>query len=280
MRNQKIVTLCFFIMTLVTGALFSTPVLSVAAAPDVDVRIQKLEQRIEQLQKQVQQPRQIDWKMVEKRLEQLERKQPASLGGETGNMVTFRGGFAGATSDRSNETFADTFGLTGTNSGDTGYYIGAALDLVLSKNVWGMMPNTWVMGEIGVEYKRFNSNTVTVAVPTTCNAATAPTPACPGLRGKIQITMLTVNIAPKIKFMEGSRFRPWIIPAGLDFQVISPPSNDTTYLDVGVQFGAGVDYRVWEAFHAGIDGRFHLTAGHTDTTNNFGTIGPYAGIAF
>ena len=92
--------------------------------------------------------------------------------------------------------------------------------------------------------------------------------------------MLTVDISPKIKFMAGSDFRPWIIPVGLDFHVISPPSNDSTYLDIGVQFGAGAEYRVWKAFHVGIDGRFHLAAGNTGTTNNFGTIGPYAGIAF
>jgi hypothetical protein len=264
---------------IVGGALLIIPGLGLAAESGVDDRIQKLEQRIEQMQKQVQQPRQIDWEQVEKRIEKLERQQPASQGGETGNMVTFRGGFAGATSDRSGETFTDTFGFTGTNNGQTGHYVGAALDLVLTKNVWGMMSDTWVMGEIGVEFKRFDSRTVTVAVPTTCNLASSGA-ACPGQRGKVQITMLTVSIAPKIKFMEGSRFRPWIIPAGLDFQVISPPSNDTTYLDIGVQFGAGADYRVWEAVHVGVDARFHLTAGNTDTTNNFGTIGPYVGLAF
>ena len=29
-----------------------------------------------------------------------------------------------------------------------------------------------------------------------------------------------------------------MIPIGLDFHVISPPSNQTQYLDIGVQFGA------------------------------------------
>jgi hypothetical protein len=92
--------------------------------------------------------------------------------------------------------------------------------------------------------------------------------------------MLTVNVAPKIMFMEGSRFRPWIIPAGLDFHVISPPSNDTTVLDIGVQFAVGAQVRVWKALHLGVDGRFHLATGQTDTTNNFGTAGAYLGIAF
>ena len=97
---------------------------------------------------------------------------------------------------------------------------------------------------------------------------------------KVELTMLTVSVSPKLMFMEGSRFRPWIIPAGLDFHVISPPSNDTTVLDVGVQFAAGAQYRVWKAVHLGVDGRFHLAAGETDTTNNFGTVGAYLGIGF
>jgi len=127
MKKQRIAILRFFIMTLVIGALCSMPAFSVAATSNVDGRINKLEQRIEQLQKRVQQPREIDWKTIEKRLEQLERKQPVAQGGETGNMVTFRGGFVGASSDRANEVFTDVFGFTGNNAGDNGFYVGGAL---------------------------------------------------------------------------------------------------------------------------------------------------------
>lgn len=199
---------------------------------------------------------------------------------EAGNMVSFRGGWAGATSDRSGEVFTDAFGFTGTrNGGNSGYYVGGALDLVLSKDVWGMLSQTWALGEIGVEFKRFNSNKVVVAVPSTASLASAG--AIGSVRtDTVQLTMLTVDIAPKIKFMEGSRLRPWIIPIGLDFHVISPPSNATTVLDIGVQFGAGAEYRIYKAFHLGLDGRFHLASGQTQTTNNFGTVGAYVGIAF
>ncbi len=222
---------------------------------------------------------------VEERLERLEQKTLSSSPGaeqETGNMVFFRGGGAWATSDRSNEVFTDVFSFNGSNDGDSGYYVGAGLDLVLSKDVWGMMSGVWALGEIGVEFKRFDSKRVQQAVPTTCAFATGGA-ACTGEGGrkaKVQITMLTVNVAPKIMFMEGSRFRPWIIPVGLDFHVISPPSNDTTVLDIGVQFGVGAQVRVWKALHLGVDGRFHLATGQTDTTNNFGTAGAYLGIAF
>jgi hypothetical protein len=221
---------------------------------------------------------------VEERLERLEQKTLSTSPGaeqETGNMVFFRGGWAGLVQDRGNEIFTDvenTFGTGSSNNKNNGYYVGAGLDLVLSRDVWGMMSGVWALGEIGVEFKRWNSKKVAQAVPST--AATAFTNTATVNERKVQLTMLTVNVAPKIMFMEGSRVRPWIIPVGLDFHVISPPSNDTTVLDIGVQFGVGAQVRVWKALHLGVDGRFHLATGQTDTTNNFGTVGGYFGIAF
>lgn len=265
----------------VSGVLLGFPGQVQANDPEVDRQIQTLEQRLEQLNAQMRQSRQLDLTTIEERLDKLERSQPPAQGGETGNMVFFRGGGAFASSNRANEVFTDVFGAAGNNKGDTGYYVGAGLDLVLSKDLWGMMPNTWALGEIGVEFKRFNSKTVAVAVPATC--ATAGVPTCVGTSAspsKVQITMLSIDISPKIMFMEGSRFRPWIIPVGLDFHVISPPSNDTTVLDIGAQFAVGGQYRIWKAFHLGLDGRFHLATGQTDTTNNFGTVGGYVGISF
>jgi hypothetical protein len=198
---------------------------------------------------------------------------------QVGNQVIFRGGWVGMTSDRSSEAFTDTFGPAGIggktapkNDGKNGSYVGGELDLVLSKDVWGMMSKTWALGEIGVEYKRLNSRTVLVPVATVAGGRATT--------DQVPITMLTVDIAPKIKFWEGSQLRPWIIPIGLDFHVISPPSNSTTVLDIGVQFGAGLEYHLFRAFHVGLDGRFHLASGATQTTNNFGTLGAYVGIAF
>lgn len=220
---------------------------------------------------------------VEERLDRLEQKTLSASPGadqETGHMVFFRGGWANLTNDRSGEVFTDVFGASGNrNDNNSGYYVGAGLDLVLSKNVWGLFGGTWVLGEIGVEFKRWNSEKVAQAVPTTCSVAGVAT-CSTELNKKVQLTMLTVNVAPKIMFMEGSRFRPWIIPVGLDFHVISPPSSDTSVLDIGVQFAVGAQVRVWKALHLGVDGRFHLATGQTDTTNNFGTAGAYLGIAF
>jgi len=194
----------------------------------------------------------------------------------TGNRVFFRGGFAGATSDRSGELFTDGHNVlgAGTNDGSTGYYVGAGEDVMLTKDLWGMMKGIGVVGEIGVEFKRFSSKTVSNSDTTPVTAASLGGPA------KTQITMLTVDIAPKVKFMQGTDFQPWIIPVGLDFHVISPTSSQTNYLDIGVQFGTGAEYRIWKELWLGVDGRFHLASNQTNTVNNYGTVGTYVGIGF
>ncbi len=206
---------------------------------------------------------------------------------EEGNQVFFRGGAAFAANDRSNEVFTDVFGTFGTgatqNDSGSGYYVGAGVELLLTNNVWDMLPGVSVLGEIGLEYKRFGSNEVPQAVPSTARAAfgvDGRSPGDPITTDEVQITMLTVNVAPKIKFRGGERFRPWIIPVGMDFNVISPPSDNSTVLDIGAQFGVGFEYRVWKAFNVGVDGRFHLASGQTNTVNDFGTVGAYVGIAF
>ena len=185
----------------------------------------------------------------------------------TGNRVFFRGGFAALNSDRAGELVTDAH--TGANDGSTGYYVGAGTDLMLTHDVWGMLKEVGIVGEIGVEFKRWNSKTVD-------NLDTV----LGGPQAKVQMTMLTVNVAPKVKFMEGSNFQPWVIPVGLDFHVISPTSNQVNYLDVGVQFGTGAEYRIWKELWLGVDGRYHLASNQTNTVNNFGTVGAYIAIGF
>ncbi len=203
---------------------------------------------------------------------------PVSAEEGTGNMVFFKGGFVNLNTDRSGQTFSDTGGLTGSNGGNTGWYAGAGLDLVLSKDSWGMMKGVWAVGEIGLQFNRLNSERVNNAAGSIAShVLTGTTSLDPR---KVQLTMLTIDVAPKLKFMEGSKFRPWIIPIGLDLHVISPPSDRTQYLDIGVQFGAGFDYEIYKAFKVGVDARYHLTANMTNTTNSYAQVGPYLGISF
>lgn len=198
--------------------------------------------------------------------------QPPSASAEE-NQVFFRGGAAFAASDRQNELFTDTFNILGrgNNAGGSGWYIGAGLDQGMHKNFLGIQGMS-LIGEIGIEFKRFASNTVT--------SATALTPVSRTTPATVQITMLTVDVAPKLKFREGQKLRPWVIPIGLDFHVISPPSNQAGYLDIGAQWGAGIEYNFWGPLNLGLDARYHLAANMTNTVNNYGTVGMYLGILY
>ena len=51
-------------------------------------------------------------------------------------------------------------------------------------------------------------------------------------------------MAQRLKCNEERKLRPWAIPIGLDFYLISPPLKQTLYLEIGVQFFAGFEYQV------------------------------------
>jgi hypothetical protein len=175
---------------------------------------------------------------------------------ETGldNQLFFRGGYSSLFEDRHSSAFTDTF--TGVNTQDEGWYVGAGFDFQLTRDIWGLMPGSWVVAELGLEYNNLG---------TSRNNAIACA-AVHGLdcTGDVNVSMLTVSASPKIKFLEGSAIRPWIVPVGLDINVISPPSDATTVLDIGAQFGAGVDWEVLHGIHVGLDGRYHFAADYTD----------------
>ena len=183
----------------------------------------------------------------------------------TGNRVFFPRGCGARLEDA---------GVAGKNDGTGGYYIGGGADLMLTKDLWGMVPGVALVGEIGMEFKRWASANVGNVDTTTVTGVSS------GGLSKVQLTMLTVSVAPKVKFRQGTDFQPWIIPAGLDFHVISPTSSQINYLDIGVQFGGGAEFRVWKELWLGLDSRFHLASNQTNTVNNFWTTGIYGAIGF
>ena len=198
----------------------------------------------------------------------------------TGNRVFFRGGYGEMLSDRAGELITDVHGgALGSgqkNSGTGGYYIGGGADLMITKDLWGMLPGVALVGEIGLEFKRWSSS----SVDNLQNFATTALGAGNVGTAKVQMTMLTASVAPKVKFRQGTDFQPWIIPGGLDFHVISPTSSQTNYLDIGVQFGGGFEYRVWKELWLGADSRYHQASNQTNTVNNFWTAGLFVGLGF
>ena len=195
-------------------------------------------------------------------------------------MVFFRGGFAHMMNHRNGVTIQNNVLPIGAQdqADKQGWYAGAGFDWNLTNNVWGILPKTSVFAELMFEYKQFGSHVLG-------NGAVGNVPSM--LAGgalnprDVTVSQFTVSAAPKIKFFEGSKLRPWIIPAGLAVHVMSPPSESITVFAPGVMFGAGIDYNIWKNFFVGIDGRYQLTAGRTDGVNLSGmTAGGYVGIGF
>jgi hypothetical protein len=195
------------------------------------------------------------------------------------NMLFFRGGWSGIQDSRAFTSFTDQHlgGVAGlpVNGEDEGWYVGGGLDFILTHDIWGMMRDTWVIGELSIGFNRIGSAKSALVVPTAECALLSGNVGLGGgvancvVTGNNVMTTLNITAAPKIKFMEGSKVRPWIMPVGLDINVISPPSDSASVLDVGAVFGAGVDYELMKGIFIGIDGRYHYTAGETNTKNNF-----------
>jgi len=184
------------------------------------------------------------------------------------HMLFFRGGYARTNDLRDGVSIqSGGAGGAGGQADRDAWYIGAGFDFNLTNDIWGLMPKTSVMSELMFEYKEFGSKVRGNALP------------APG--SGVNVSQFTLTAAPKIKFLEGSNFRPWIIPAGLGIHVISPPSESITVLIPGVMFGVGADYRIWKDFFVGVDARYHLTSGRTDGVKIDGlTAGGYLGIGF
>ena len=202
----------------------------------------------------------------------------SSAKGAKDNMVFFRGGYTFGDDSRGGLGATAGAGLLGAaNLGTTGdplaggaavnsdaWYFGAGFDWSLSDNVFGLVPNTEVAAELMFDYREFSDK------------ATSP------LTGsKLTVNSITLAASPKIKFLKGSAFRPWLIPAGFELNVISPPSNGVTYINPGIQFGAGADYKIWKDIYVGADARYHYTADNDDGVNTDGvTAGGYLGLGF
>ncbi|MDO9470022.1 MAG: porin family protein [Nitrosomonas sp.] len=197
---------------------------------------------------------------------------------EKTRMLHFRGGFTHAMNQRNGSSIQSVVAPIGAQdqAGKDGWYVGAGIDWGLTRDMWGLMPKTTVFAELMFEYKQFGNSVQGNAL------ANAPTMLVGAPQNPINVTVsqFTLTASPKIKFFEGSKIRPWIIPAGLAIHVMSPTSESITYLAPGIQFGAGVDYNIYKDFFIGIDGRYQLV-NKTDGVNMSGmTAGGYVGIGF
>ena len=217
---------------------------------------------------------------IETRVAKVEQVKPTAAEAPkvAGNRVFFRGGYAGLQDDRANGAFVDmnntplALGIGNVqNKQDDGWYFGAGFDFLLSRDTLGLLPGTWALAELGLEFRNLGAETthfvgpvaeclLVDAVKQQLKVPSAGPLNCTAVRGQENLMMLTVSAAPKLKFNEGGKLRPWLIPAGLDLNVVSPPSDSTNYLDIGVQFAGGLDYEILPNITLGADVRYHLSA--------------------
>lgn len=281
----------------------SVVILSVAVAPQVLAqdaaakRIKELEERLQTMQNGMQAMQngmqalqselekvRTESSQVTQKIEHIQQKEKENLaeeeqGGRKGNMVFFRGGFAHSAQHRDGLVFHSDVVPAGAQDrpDKNAWYFGAGFDWNLTRNAWGLAPKTSVLAELMIEYKQFSSHVQGNAL------ANIPSQLVGGTLNphSITVSQLSIYASPKIKFMEGSRLRPWIIPAGFGMHIISPPGESASFFIPGVVFGGGVDYRIWKDFYAGVDARYHITGGKKDGIDVDGlTAGGYMGIGF
>lgn len=188
-----------------------------------------------------------------------------------GNQVFFRYGFSSLTRSRADQTFTDVRDAysVGENSGKSGSGLGAGLDLKLMN--CPLREENALLGEIFVDYNKFSQKKVRNAIGTVSGL--------PPYESKVTVSELSVVVAPKYQFGFG-KFRPWIIPAGMAFLVNSPPSNNTSYLDIGYHGGVGLDFMVLKQLSLGLDYRYTTGRGDPGWAAQYSSFGLYAGVNF
>jgi hypothetical protein len=187
------------------------------------------------------------------------------------NMLYFRGGYTG--NDQSMAATTNTVNGVTTDAGHSGgWNFGAGMDMSLSDDMFGMVNKTELLGELDLNYVDLGTFTSSVAGAAALTGYSTATQ-----------SMLRISASPKIKFMKGSKFRPWVIPVGFTFNIISPPSqaNTITELKPGMNFGTGMDYNIWKSLYVGADVRYFLATSSLDGTNVNGlTAGGQLGFGF
>ncbi len=191
------------------------------------------------------------------------------------NLIAARGGWMHFNDNRDG---TDTAGLStlagGLQADRDAFYYGGAIDFNVNNDLFGFMDHTSFAMELGLEYAHLASNKDNTSSLNVVAGATIANKTA-------DVNQLRINISPKIKFMHGSKFRPWIIPVGLDINIISPPSNAITVLNTGMNFGVGAEYEVFNGIVVGADGRYHHSFDDIDGVDTDGfTLGGSIGFQF
>jgi len=271
------------------------PAAEAYAAPSTNSRVDALEAQLQAIQSELSSLRASQNRPSAEaaKVQELDewaqsvKAKPKSEGKD--HLFAVRGGWMHFNDNRGSTT--DAFGagtgvgtdiLTSVVDKDAFYY-GGAIDFNVNNDLFGLMNNTSFGIEFGVEYAELGDRKesgLTRAITTLDSVNGSPVPAG-NLQKSVTVNQLRINASPKIKFLHGNKFRPWLIPAGLDINIISPPSDAVTVLNTGMQFGAGADYELFRGIVIGADGRYHHSFDNVDGVDTDGfTLGGSVGFKF
>jgi hypothetical protein len=190
------------------------------------------------------------------------------------NLVVVRGGWDVLNHARSGGSILADGAVLSNNQNAQGYYYGAAFDYNINNDLFGLVDDTSFMVEFGVQYSEYGKGANSLVNGTAINGVATTSPTSTDAR-------LRINASPKIKFMHGSKLRPWIIPVGLDINILGVPSNAVSVLGTGMQFGAGAEYDLFRGIVMGADARYHYSTSNINGTGIDGfNLGGYVGFKF
>ncbi|MCQ8105793.1 hypothetical protein NP590_16915 [Methylomonas sp. SURF-2] len=204
--------------------------------------------------------------------------------GAKDNLVAVRGGWTSLDQDRGGAgplDFSTKGALLSNNSNNDGFYFGGAFDFNVNNDLFGLMDDTSFAIELGIEYAQYGTGQ-NILTNGTLTALAGETPVNLNAgHGVSTDARLRINASPKIKFMHGSKFRPWLIPVGLDINILGVPSNAVSVLNAGMNFGAGAEYDIFRGIVIGADTRYHYSTSRLDGTPTDGfSAGGYLGFKF
>jgi len=198
------------------------------------------------------------------------------------NKVSVRGGFVGFNEARG---AASAVGGAGTDiltspTDEDGFYFGGAIDMNVNNDLFGLMDGTSFAIELGFEYSEIADDGDN-GLDNLLGVLTGNGTALDSTLQPNTVNMLRISAAPKIKLMHDSKLRPWVIPMGLEINVIGVPSDAVSVMGVGMLFGAGVDYDLIAGISLGLDGRYHWSPDDIDGVETDGyTLGGSVGFAW
>jgi len=174
--------------------------------------------------------------------------------GRGGFAATASGGLIsggnGATGDPLAGRCADGGQTASCTVAEEGWDFGFGFDHHVSDDVMGLLPGVDFLAELMINYSEFHDGARIVSP----------------VFGKTQhviVNEISISASPKLKIDDVlvSGLSPWIIPAGVEINVISPPSGAVTVTSIGGVGGAGVEYELLDNVYVGLEGRYHWSPG-------------------